>query len=75
MGVLSAFQAANQDFPPRLVGESLRRPNCPRCGSILLVAEESRFDANVANAPGRIDHHWACDCGNRFVTSIRLCPR
>jgi RNase P subunit RPR2 len=51
--------------------ENLGRPNCPRCGSVLLMAEESRF-----NVRGRIDHTWACDdCGNEFVTSIRLLPR
>jgi RNase P subunit RPR2 len=50
---------------------SLRRPKCPGCGSVLLVAEESRF-----NAKGRIDHTWSCDeCGNLFVTSIRLWRR
>jgi hypothetical protein len=42
----------------------------------LLVAESSRFDAGAANTMGRIDHDWSCDdCGNAFVTSIRLCPR
>ena len=47
---------------------SLSRPNCPRCGSALLVAEESRFSSS-----GRIDHDWLCDqCGNTFVTSIKL---
>jgi predicted RNA-binding Zn-ribbon protein involved in translation (DUF1610 family) len=51
--------------------ENLRRPKCPRCGSVLLVAEESRF-----NARGRVDHTWSCDdCGNAFVTSIRLWRR
>jgi transposase-like protein len=46
------------------------RPKCPRCGSVLLIAEESRF-----NVRGRIDHTWSCDdCGNDFVTSIRLVP-
>ena len=51
--------------------ENRRRPKCPRCGSVVLVAEESRF-----NARGRIDHAWSCDdCGNDFVTSIRLWPR
>ena len=35
---------------------------------MLLVAEESRFSAT-----GRIDHDWLCDdCGNAFVTSIKL---
>jgi hypothetical protein len=38
---------------------------------MLLMAEESRF-----NIRGRIDHTWSCDeCGNEFVTSIRLLPR
>ena len=47
---------------------SLSRPNCPHCGSALLVAEESRFSST-----GRIDHDWLCDqCGNTFVTSIKL---
>ena len=61
---------------PRLLAkESLSRPNCPRCGSVLFIAEESRFDANAADALGRIDHRWSCDdCGKAFVTSIRLCP-
>jgi RNase P subunit RPR2 len=46
----------------------LRRPKCPDCGSVLLIAEESRF-----NLLGRIDHAWSCDaCGTAFVTSIRL---
>jgi len=57
--------------PPRLEPGRLGRPNCPRCGSILLMAEESRF-----NVRGRIDHAWSCDdCGNAFVTSIRLLSR
>jgi RNase P subunit RPR2 len=48
----------------------LSRPKCPDCGSILLIAEESRF-----NLRGRIDHAWSCDaCGSAFVTSIRLGP-
>jgi ribosomal protein S27AE len=54
----------------------LSRPKCPRCGSVLLIAEESRFDANACNAMGRIDHAWSCDdCGNSFATSIQLFPR
>lgn len=54
-----------------LATENLSRPKCPRCGSMLLVAEESRFSAY-----GRIDHDWSCDdCGNQFGTSIRLRPR
>lgn len=51
-----------------LATENLTRPHCPRCGTMLLVAEESRFSPN-----GRIDHDWFCDnCGNAFGTSIRL---
>jgi len=62
--------------PRLLANESLRRPQCPRCGSVLLIAESSRFEANAASAIGRIDHDWSCDnCGNTFVTSIRLSPR
>jgi RNase P subunit RPR2 len=54
-----------------LAGESLGRPQCPRCTRVLLVAEESRF-----NVDGQIDHAWSCDdCGQAFVTSIRLWRR
>jgi hypothetical protein len=43
---------------------------------VLLIAESSRFEANAASAIGRIYHDWSCDnCGNTFVTSIRLSPR
>lgn len=49
----------------------LTRPKCPRCGSVLLVAEQSAFNPN-----GRIRHTWFCDdCGNEFVTSVRVFPR
>ena len=45
-----------------------QRPNCPHCGSPLLVAEQSRF-----NLSGRIDHFWVCDhCGTEFETSIEV---
>lgn len=48
--------------------ETPKRPNCPHCGSRLLVAEESHFDF-----VGRIDHFWACDeCGNEFKTSVKV---
>jgi ribosomal protein S27AE len=48
--------------------KDLSRPNCPRCGSVLLVAEQSAF-----NLDGRIRHNWACDdCGNEFVTSLSV---
>ena len=46
------------------------RPSCPRCGNVLLMAEESAF-----NLRGRIRHVWSCDdCAHEFVTSIRLWP-
>jgi RNase P subunit RPR2 len=55
-------QAVTQDFG---------RPTCPRCGSVLLIAEESEF-----NLKGRIRHAWSCDdCEHEFVTSITLWPR
>jgi len=77
MIVQSACQALSPRATSRISAtENLRRPKCPRCGSVLLVAEESRFSANAANAMGRIDHDWSCDaCGNEFATSIRLGPR
>lgn len=57
-----AEHAATQEFG---------RPKCPRCGSVLLVAEESEF-----NLSGCIRHAWSCDdCNHEFVTSIRLWPR
>jgi transposase-like protein len=67
MIVQAACQASSRFTARALATESLSRPKCPGCGSILLVAEESRFDA------GRIVHQWACDqCGKAFATSIRL---
>jgi predicted RNA-binding Zn-ribbon protein involved in translation (DUF1610 family) len=73
MMVQSACQASS---PRRQASENLSRPKCPRCGSVLLVAEESRFNTNAANAMGQIDHDWSCDdCGNMFATSISLHPR
>ena len=51
-----------------LATENLSRPRCPRCGTVMLVAEQSRFIAE-----GGIDHDWSCDgCGNVFGTSVRL---
>jgi len=45
-----------------------QRPDCPHCGSRLLVAEQSRFDL-----AGRIDHVWVCDdCGAQFETSTEV---
>ncbi len=49
---------------------NFRRPNCPSCGSVLLMAEKSQFSHR-----GRIRHAWVCDeCAHQFVTSIAL-PR
>jgi ribosomal protein L37AE/L43A len=63
--------SACRDETRAMTTESLRRPNCPRCGGNLLVAEESRF-----NARGHIDHDWSCDdCGHQFATSVRLSRR
>lgn len=72
MIVQSACQASSPRVSTRVLAtENLSRPKCPRCGSVLLVAEETRF-----NASGRIDHDWSCDtCGNEFGTSIRLWRR
>jgi RNase P subunit RPR2 len=64
-------QSACQTSPSVVASENFRRPKCPRCDSVLLIAEESRF-----NARGRIDHDWSCDgCGYEFATSVRLLPR
>jgi transposase-like protein len=47
------------------------RPNCPQCGSTLLIAEQSAFSLD-----GRIRHSWSCDaCGQEFTTSVRILPR
>ena len=60
-------QTACQSASTRVLAtEDLSRPKCPDCGSVLLIAEESRF-----NLRGRIDHAWSCDaCGSAFVTSM-----
>ena len=56
---------------PKPVTHDLGRPKCPRCGSVLLIAEKSAF-----NLRGRIRHAWSCDdCAHEFVTSITLWPR
>ena len=50
--------------------DAFGRPNCPRCGSVVHVAERSAF-----NLEGRIRHSWACDaCGEEFATSISVLP-
>jgi ribosomal protein S27AE len=49
-------------------GIGFSRPNCPRCGAVLLVAEQSAFSPT-----GSIQHAWSCDdCGTEFVTSINI---
>jgi len=69
MLVQFACQSGYQVALPRiLAAENFCRPKCPRCGSVLFIAEASRFDVK-----GRIDHAWSCDnCANKFVTSIRV---
>jgi RNase P subunit RPR2 len=65
---MSVQLACNASEP---VTYDLRRPKCPRCGSVLLIAEQSAF-----NLKGRIRHAWSCDdCTHEFVTSISLWPR
>ena len=67
-GPTMLVQSACRVVPSVLVRERLRRPNCPRCENVVLIVEQSRF-----NASGHIDHLWSCDeCGNQFITSIRL---
>jgi DNA-directed RNA polymerase subunit RPC12/RpoP len=64
MACLSRPKPVNSAAAERRV----QRPDCPDCGSRLLVAERSRFDVI-----GRIDHFWACDdCGTEFATSIEV---
>ena len=63
--ILLARLRASAHARPRLRS---RRPKCPRCGGIVLVADHSRFDL-----AGRIEHVWSCDdCSKEFVTSISL---
>ena len=46
----------------------LTRPQCPRCGSIVLMAARAAF-----NPSGRIRHTWSCEeCAHEFVTSISM---
>lgn len=57
-------------YAERVSTRDFGRPKCPRCASMLLVAEESAF-----NLVGRIRHTWSCDdCNHEFVTSIALGP-
>jgi len=58
-------------YTERVSTRDFGRPKCPRCGSMLLVAEQSAF-----SPAGRIRHTWSCDdCNHEFVTSIALWPR
>jgi ribosomal protein S27AE len=60
MNIQTAFPA-----PPKA---ELMRPECPRCGSIVLMAERAALDRH-----SRIRHVWSCDeCGHEFVTSIAV---
>lgn len=65
-----ACQVARQVACPAPHLDTFSRPNCPRCGSVVHVAERSAFNLN-----GRIRHSWACDqCGEEFATSISVLP-
>jgi len=56
---------------PKPATYDFSRPKCPRCGSVLLIAEESAF-----NLRGRIRHALSCDaCAHEFVTFITVWPR
>jgi ribosomal protein S27AE len=51
-----------------LSSAELSQPRCPRCGSVVLMAERAAF-----NPDGCIRHTWSCDdCSHEFVTSIRM---
>jgi hypothetical protein len=68
---MTAQFACSAQKPVRPVGYDFGRPKCPRCGSVLLIAEESAFN----HLRGRIRHAWSCDdCSHEFVTSIILQP-
>jgi transposase-like protein len=63
--------SSQKPITQKAVAYDFGRPKCPRCGSVLLIAEESAF-----NLRGRIRHAWSCDhCAHEFVTSIILWPR
>jgi transposase-like protein len=65
---MNALNAQVACRAPRL--DAFARPNCPRCGSVVHLAERSAF-----NLDGRIRHSWACDeCGEEFTTSISVLP-
>jgi len=66
------MQSADCARAPQIIAtRELRRPHCPRCSAMVLMAENSRFDGE-----GRIDHAWSCEeCGHTFRTTIRLVLR
>lgn len=62
MNIQTAYRASS--------AAELGRPQCPRCGSIVLMAERSAFGPY-----GCIRHAWSCDeCAHEFVTSVRVIP-
>jgi transposase-like protein len=64
-------KVAVQETVKLAVMRDFGRPKCPRCGSMMMIAEESEF-----NVRGCIRHAWACDdCAHEFTTSIALRPR
>lgn len=70
LNVQVACQVARQVACPAPRLDTFCRPNCPRCGSVVHVAERSAFNLN-----GRIRHSWACDqCSEEFATSISVLP-
>jgi len=65
------MNALSTRYAEIVVSQNFGRPRCPRCGSVLLIAEESEFDLK-----GRIRHLWSCDdCAHEFSTSITLWRR
>jgi hypothetical protein len=63
VNVRAACRAARPD--------NFGRPNCPRCGTVVHLAECSAF----LDLDGPIRHSWACDgCGEEFATSISMLP-
>ncbi len=53
MSIQSACDASNP-VTREFLAQEFRRPKCPRCGSVLLIAEESAFNLRVASGtPGR----------------------
>jgi ribosomal protein S27AE len=60
MNIQSVFPAPSK--------AKLSRPTCPRCGSIVLMAERAALDRDSC-----VRHAWCCDqCGHEFVTSTKM---